>query len=150
MQIERKCFFNPLNHKVKSILSFKESYSKGKKGQHFHKCLRSGQAQGGWPPRPYGQSDQKIRIFYAFANARVKRKTTIESNEMEMKSICIFGRFFLEIESHNCLLNSKVDDAPNQNVNFEIRQYFLPKSDFEDKFMDQFEKFSPDKSKKSN
>ena len=55
---------------------------------------------------------------------------------MKMKSICMVGCFFLEIESHNCLLNSKVDDAPNQNVNLEIRQNFLPKSrkpDFEDK-----------------
>ena len=42
----------------------------------------------------------------------------------KIKSVCIVGRFW-EIDSHNCLLNSKADGAPNQNVNFKIRQYFM-------------------------
>ena len=45
-----------------------------------------------------------------------------------INSICIVVRF-CKIESHNCHLNSKVDDAPNQNVNFQIRQDLLPKYD---------------------
>ena len=54
--------FQPPRNEMKCVLCIKESYSKGRKGQHFS-TFAYGQAGSGDPLPPYGQPDRKILVF---------------------------------------------------------------------------------------
>ena len=92
-------FFRPSQWN-KMCFCIKESYSKGKKGQNFHICLRSGCER--WPPPPYGR--KYPGFFYGFPY-RFEIFCVIGEWNMCILTKCIIGwlPMFIRYQSINCL-----------------------------------------------